>query len=56
MQLRSVATVAIGADRTRPDIAIRSQWPTHDVAAKAGDLGGVYTPINDQLSRASHGR
>ena len=48
--------LAIGADRAGPDVAIRSRWPADNMAVKARDLGSVHTPLNHQLSRASHGR
>lgn len=56
MQLRSVAAVAIGADRSGPDVAVRRRWPADNVAVKPGDLSGVQLPINDQLARTSHDR
>ena len=56
MQLRSVAAVAIGADRSGPNVAVRRRWPADNVAVKPGDLSGVQLPINDQLARTSHDR
>lgn len=48
--------VTIGTDRPGPDVLIRRRWPTDDVAVEPGNLSGVQQPINDQLSRSSHGR